>query len=55
MKCPGQDLQYWKPGAIYDSECPRCGRAVEFFKDDTGKVTHLMLHQGAADIKAPKK
>jgi len=28
---------------------------IEFFKDDTGKVTHLMLHQGAADIKAPKK
>jgi hypothetical protein len=38
MKCPGQDLQYWKPGAIYDAACPRCGRAVEFFKDDTART-----------------
>jgi len=35
MKCPGQDTQYWKPGAIYDAKCPKCGEAVEFFKDDT--------------------
>jgi len=38
MKCPGQDLQYWKPGAIYDAACPRCGREVEFFKDDTART-----------------
>ena len=38
MKCPGQDLQYWKPGAIYEAGCPRCGRAVEFFKDDTART-----------------
>ncbi len=28
---------------------------IEFFKDDKGIVTHLMLHQGAAEIKAPRK
>ncbi len=35
MKCPGQDTQYWKPGAIYDAKCPKCEHIVEFFKDDT--------------------
>ena len=35
MKCPGQDTQYWKPGAIYDAKCPKCEKIVEFFKDDT--------------------
>jgi len=35
MKCPGQDTQYWKPGAIYDAKCPECEHGVEFFKDDT--------------------
>jgi hypothetical protein len=28
---------------------------IEFFKDDKGAVTHLMLHQGAAEIKAARK
>jgi HD superfamily phosphohydrolase YqeK len=35
MKCPGQDTQYWQPGAIFEADCPKCGRLVEFFKDDT--------------------
>ena len=35
MKCPGQDSQYWKPGAIFEVKCPECGTEVEFFKDDT--------------------
>jgi hypothetical protein len=34
MKCPGQDTQYWKPGAIFEVPCPQCGGTVEFFKDD---------------------
>jgi len=34
MKCPGQDTQYWKPGAIFEANCPECGKLVEFFKDD---------------------
>ena len=37
MKCPGQDMQYWKPGAIYEVDCPGCGRKVEFFKDDPAR------------------
>jgi len=37
MRCPGQDMQYWKPGAIFESNCPQCGHAVEFFKDDTAR------------------
>ena len=28
---------------------------IEFLKDDKGAVTHLMLYQGAAEIKAPRK
>jgi ferredoxin len=28
-------MRYWKPGDIYEIACPNCGRAVEFFKDET--------------------
>ncbi len=35
MKCPGQDSRYWKPGSIFEAQCPKCGETVEFFKDDT--------------------
>ena len=38
MKCPGQDSRYWKPGAVFEVECPKCGSKVEFFKDDTTRV-----------------
>ena len=38
MKCPGQDTQHWKPGDIFDVPCPGCGRAVEFFKDDSSRA-----------------
>ena len=34
MKCPGQDTRYWKPGDIFEVECPTCGKQVEFFKDE---------------------
>jgi hypothetical protein len=34
MKCPGQDTGYWKPGDIFDTDCPHCGNKVEFFKDE---------------------
>ncbi|MFH1102913.1 MAG: HD domain-containing protein [Pseudomonadota bacterium] len=37
MKCPGQDSRYWKPGAIFEAKCPKCGKTVEFFKDDTAR------------------
>lgn len=32
-KCPGQDTQQWGFDAIYDIDCPKCGNAIEFFKD----------------------
>lgn len=35
MKCPGQDSRYWKPGSIFEANCPQCGAEMEFFKDDT--------------------
>ena len=37
MNCPGQDTQYWKPGAIFEVNCPECDHKVEFFKDDTAR------------------
>jgi putative nucleotidyltransferase with HDIG domain len=48
MKCPGQDSRYWKPGAIFETACPKCGAQVEFFKDDStrrcGKCGHKFLN-----------
>lgn len=35
MRCPGQDSRYWKPDAIFEAKCPKCGNDVEFFKDDS--------------------
>lgn len=41
MKCPGQDSRFWQPGAIFEAQCPQCGHAVEFFKDEsTRKCKH---------------
>jgi hypothetical protein len=37
MKCPGQDMKYWKDNAIFDVACPKCGTSVEFYKDDTNR------------------
>lgn len=45
MKCPGQDTQYWKPGAIYEATCPKCGASVEFFKDDTTRKCSACGHR----------
>lgn len=33
-RCPGQNQQFWKPRDIFESPCPRCGAAVEFWRDD---------------------
>lgn len=38
MKCPGQDSRYWKEGAIFEVDCPKCGKPVEFFKDWSSDV-----------------
>ncbi len=45
MKCPGQDSRYWKPGAIYEVKCPKCGERVEFFKDDTTRKCDACGHR----------
>ena len=45
MRCPGQDMQYWKPGAIFESNCPQCGQLVEFFKDDTARKCSQCGHR----------
>lgn len=45
MKCPGQDSQYWTDNAIYEVECPKCGAAVEFYKDDTTRKCHKCQHR----------
>jgi len=36
-KCPGQDSRYWKKEHAYEAPCPRCGRPVEFFRDDMSR------------------
>jgi hypothetical protein len=33
-QCPGQDKRFWKPEDIFESPCPHCGAAIEFWKDD---------------------
>lgn len=45
MKCPGQDSRYWKPVAIFEESCPKCGYTVEFFKDDTTRKCHHCGHR----------
>ncbi len=48
MRCPGQDSRYWKPGAIYDVSCAKCGNSIEFFKDEPSrrckKCGHKMIN-----------
>ena len=34
VRCPGQDQRFWKPEDIFEADCPQCGKAVEFFKDE---------------------
>ena len=45
MKCPGQDMQYWKDDAIYEVKCPECQTLVEFYKDDTTRKCHKCNHR----------
>jgi len=45
MKCPGQDSRYWKPEAIFEVKCPKCGNEVEFFKDDTTRLCKKCDHR----------
>ena len=27
-------MRFWKPGDIFETQCPKCNRNIEFFKDD---------------------
>lgn len=45
MKCPGQDMQYWNQEAIFEADCPQCGHAVEFYKDDTTRTCKKCGHR----------
>ena len=45
MKCPGQDMKYWKDDAIFEVECPKCGTSIEFYKDDTTRKCSHCEHR----------
>ncbi len=45
MRCPGQDSRYWKPGAIFETNCPQCGAEVEFFKDEPTRRCKKCRHK----------
>ncbi|MBD3304979.1 hypothetical protein GF339_01335 [candidate division KSB3 bacterium] len=34
IRCPGQDVRFWKPKDIFEIRCPYCGTTIEFWKDD---------------------
>ena len=36
--CPGQDMRYWTPDAIFDVRCPTCDNNIEFWKDEPSRV-----------------
>lgn len=38
MQCPGQDSRYWTGHDIFETNCPKCGQGLEFFKDDAKRV-----------------
>ena len=38
VKCPGQDTRYWKSDDIFSLPCGKCGKVVEFFKDDVSRI-----------------
>lgn len=45
MQCPGQDSRYWSGEAVFESSCPHCGQAVEFFKDDSQRTCRSCGHK----------
>ena len=44
MRCPGQDMRYWKGDAAFEVGCPKCGAAVEFFKDENSRRCRRCSH-----------
>jgi len=49
-RCPGQNMQFWKPGDIFTVDCPRCGGAIEFFKDEPA----LLCPSCKTEVRNPK-
>ena len=45
MKCPGQDMRFWKPEDVFDTQCPKCGSRVEFFKDEVRRKCRGCGHE----------
>ena len=45
MQCPGQDSQYWNANAIFEAPCPKCGKSVEFYKDDASRRCDACGHR----------
>jgi len=45
MQCPGQDSRYWDGEAVFESLCPKCGTAIEFFKDDSKRRCRQCGHE----------
>ena len=37
-RCPGQDMRNWKPEDIFWIACPKCGKEIEFWKDEPMRV-----------------
>ena len=33
-------MRFWKPGDIFETQCPKCGGKVEFFKDEVRRKCH---------------
>jgi hypothetical protein len=38
LRCPGQDIRFWKPEDIFEVPCSHCGNQIEFFKDDPART-----------------
>jgi hypothetical protein len=38
LRCPGQDMRFWKPEDIFEVRCSSCGNGIEFFKDDPART-----------------
>ena len=34
IRCPGQDLQFWRLEDIFEVACPYCRTGIEFWKDE---------------------
>lgn len=34
LRCPGQNMQFWKPEDIFTIPCPHCRADLEFWKDE---------------------